>query len=416
MESTRRKPQAENLTPRRIAALKPGDEVWDTVVSGFHVRRGERRTTYWLRYRLHGAQRRYKLGAHPVLTLAKARKSAKDALEKVLKNEDPAGEREEARDSDLSFRAMAREVLDFKAAPDPRTGQPKTREATRKERERILAAELLPAWGKRPASSITRRDVILLLDRVALRGNTMRNRTLALIQMLYTVALRERSFPGVESHPAIGIKKLEEGDRKRYLSRDEMRTLWRALDVENPTTRNAVRMIFLTAQRVASVVSMRWKDVDDADVWRIPRENFKGDREHWVPLSKEALAVLEAMRPLSGKDEYVFPGRADGEKPHLVSLNKALQRIVRNSGLPAFTLHDARRTFRTHATTAKKPAHPKDPTGLGIDPAHADALLGHKDQSLGATRYQGDVVSYRLAEKREAAEAWGAWVREAVEG
>lgn len=172
----------------------------------------------------------------------------------------------------------------------------------------------------------------------------------------------------------------------------------------------------LTAQRVGSVCAMRWTDIDDADVWRIPKAAFKGKREHWVPLSAEALAVLEEMRVLTGASEYVFPGRADGKKPHITSVNKALQRIRPRTEIPEWTIHDFRTTFRTHATRAEKPDHARDPAGLGVAPHVADAVLGHKEASLGFNRYTAEPERYLLAEKRDALRRWGAFVAAVVGG
>ena len=114
--------------------------------------------------------------------------------------------------------------------------------------------------------------------------------------------------------------------------------------------------------------------------------------------------------------EYVFPGRGDGQSPHINSWNAALRRIRERTGLPNWTLHDARTTFRTWATRPLDPADARDPAGCGAPPHVADACLGHADPSLGTRRYQGDKLTFLLAEKRQAMECWGRFVLEAVEG
>jgi integrase len=154
--------------------------------------------------------------------------------------------------------------------------------------------------------------------------------------------------------------------------------------------------------------------VDDADVWEIPAEVFKGKRPHLVPLATEALTVLE-MLPRAG--EYVFPSRADADAPHMSSTGPALRRIRKRTdkqGVSHWVAHDFRTTFRTHATRPDSPDHPRDPAGLGIAPEIADAVLGHKEQSIGFTHYTGEPERYRLAEKRDALRRWGAWVAEVV--
>ena len=395
--------------------MKPGDELWDTVIPALGVRAGTRRRTYFLRYRLGHAHRRYRLGHHPVVSLAKARQLARSALERVAQGEDPGGERQARRDLDGTFRAMAIAMLDAKSA--------RLRVATKNERERIIERELIPVWGNRPAGSINRADVVTLVDRIARRAPIMSNRVLEVIKVTYNDALHS-GWGNIEANPAALLKPrgAQSPSRRRFLGRDEIRTLWKTLDREPPVTAAAFRIVFLTAQRVGNVMSMRWADVDDTDVWTIPEESFKGRRLHLVPLNADALAVIESLRPISGQvDEdgkpaaYIFPSpRRDGKTPHMNSMNAALRRIRERSGLDHFTLHDARRTFRTHATRPVKPADRRDPAGLGAAPHVADAVLGHVDRSLGTQRYQGEPERYLLAEKREALERWGAYVRKAV--
>lgn len=400
------------LTPRGIAALKSAGvqtDFYDDVVPGLALRVGRGGTkTYFIRYRANGKHRRLKIGKHPTLSLADARARAREELAKAMAGEDPAGEKQVRRSHDVTFAALADEVLTEKAK--------RTREATRKERQRIVDTELLPHWGSRPVASITRRDVVQLVERIADRGApVMANRTLAAIKVLFNDGLK-RGFPTLEANPAHLVEPPgDEAGRGRYLDRDEIKNVWTATAWEAPLTRVLFRLTLLTAQRIGSVCAMRWDQIDDADVWRIPPESFKGRRPHLVPLSAEALDVLAELRPLTGGGEYVFPGRTDGKRPYITSVNKARTRIRERTNIPPWTPHDFRRTFRTWATRDEKPAHEKDPAGLGVAPYIADAVLGHREQTLGFNRYTGEPERYLLAEKREALRKWGAFVLAAVE-
>ncbi len=103
--------------------------------------------------------------------------------------------------------------------------------------------------------------------------------------------------------------------------------------------------------------------------------------------------------------------RAVTKKAHLANLSgKSLSRVRGNTPtIPHWTLHDFRATFRTHAVRAEEDG------GLGV-PAHvADAVLGHKEASLGFARYTGDRDRYMLSEKRDALRKWGEFVKAAVE-
>jgi integrase len=399
------------LTPRGVAALttdKAQEEFFDELVPGLALRVGKGGTkTYIVRYRANGKHRRLTLGKHPNLTLANARAKAKAKLAAAQDGEDPAQERAIRRSKDATFGALADEVLEAKAAT--------TREATQRERRRVVDTELLPHWKDRPAASITRREVKTLVERIGRRAPVQANRVLAVIKVLFNEGL-EREFPGLEANPAARIKPSDENGRGRYLDRDEIKAVWAATAWEAPVTRALFRMALLTAARIGSVCRMRWADIDDADVWRIPAADFKGKREHWVPLSPEALAVLEELRALTGGMDYVFPGRGDGKHPHIVSTTNALKRVRDRSKLPPWTVHDFRATFRTHATRAAKPKDKRDPAGCGVAPHIADATLGHREASLGFDRYTSEPERYLLAEKRDALARWGRFVAAAVKG
>lgn len=390
------------LTERGVAALSATGsriEVWDELLPHFGVRVSERGVkVFVVRYRANGAYRRMNLGRYPVLTLSKARERARKVLADAAAGADPALERLVRRSTDTTFGALATEVL----AAKRRT----TRERTAAERERLLRVELMPHWKNRPASSITRREVQLLVEKIAERAPILANRTLEVVNIVYNEGLR-RGFPTVEANPAHLIRPpgVENG-RRRFLSRDEIRVVWNTVETEFIVTRGLFRFALLTAQRAGAVLALRWTDIDGANVWRTPALVFKGKRDQLVPLSAEALAVLELVRPLSGDGDYVFPGRDGGRR---ANINNALQRVCRNSKLPGWTVHDFRTTFRTHAVRATEDG------GLVVAPNVADAVLGHKEASLGFDRYTGEPERYLLAEKRDALAKWGAFVAEAVQ-
>lgn len=395
------------LTARGVEALNTDqdrEEHWDTVTPGLLLRVSGRtgRKSWHVRYRVNGTRRRQKLGVFPRMKLAEAREAARGALRAADAGEDPAKERQDRKAGRYTFEALAEEVLEARAL--------RTRESTQAERARLLGKELLPAWADRDASSITRREVVHLVEAVARRGApVVANRTLALIRLIYNDALR-RGFPGVEANPAHLVEPPgEEEGRDRYLTRKGIRAVWEATEEETVTTRGAFRLALLTGQRIGSVCAMRWDGIR-GDLWTIPPEHFKGGRTHLVPLSDEALQVVGRLRDLRSSDEWVFPSRAGAKRPYVTNLSSsALSRVRDRTDVPHWTLHDLRTTLRTHATRAEADG------GLGLPGHVADAVLGHREQSLGFTRYTGDRERYLLHEKRSALRVWGRFVRDAVE-
>jgi len=402
------------LTAKGVEALTteaPQADFWDILTPGLVLRVSGTtgRKTWAVRYSATNGtggprKRRLKLGEYPHLSLADARDRAREALARADAGEDPAQAREDLKQGATTFEALAREVLEARAG--------KTRDKTRRNREGMLRRHVLPAWGSREASSITRREVVLLVEKIAREGApVVANRTLSLVRLIFNDGIR-RGFPGIETNPAHLVEPpTEEKGRDRFLAREELPAVWKGIEKERDLqTRVAYQVALLTAQRIGSVQKMRWDTIRDG-AWRIPSEDFKGKRPHLVPLSEEALAALEELRPYQEEGErYVFPSRAGSKLPHVQNLAKALGRIRDRSGIPHWTAHDFRTTFRTWATRARRDG------GLGILPPIADAVLGHAEPSLGFSRYTGDQERYLLTEKREALEAWGTFVMTAVEG
>jgi integrase len=385
-------------------AVLPGQmqtEYWDTIVPGLALRVGMGGTrTYFVRYRFGGKNRRLKLGTHPNLTLADARDRARKKLAEVQGGGDPAQQKADRRVGHGTFRALADEVLAARKA--------RTRPKTQRQREQLLEKHVLPAWGEREAASITRREVVLLVERIAASTPIQANRILAIIRLLFNDGLR-RGFPGLDASPAHMVAPPgEESGRDRYLTAAEIRKVWQATEHEPLWSRAVVRLAFLTAQRVGSILALQWQLVD-RDLWTIPAKDFKGKRTHLVPLSAEALAILESLRrPAPADETWVFPSRAGTQSGHVTNVSKPLERTRTLAGIPHWVLHDSRTTFRTWATRGAEDG------GLGVLPHVADAVLGHAESSLGWSRYQGDRDRYLLAEKRAALKAWGAWVAAAA--
>ncbi len=392
------------LTAKGVAALTADGtdrvEVWDELLPGLGLRvSGTTGRKVWVvRYRANGQHRRLKIGTYPAVSLAKAREQARDVMAKASAGEDPSLERRERKGTGRSFGAMAHEVLAAKEAT--------LRAVTLRDYRRQLKANLLPEWQDRPAGSVTRREVVQLVERIADRAPIGGNRTLALVRLLYNEALR-RDFPGVEHNPAHMVRPPRpEGRRDRFLSRDEIRAVWVATEPEAPVMRSLFRVALLTGQRIGNVAAMRWDAIVD-DLWRIRAEEFKGRRPHLVPLSVGVLGAIEGLRGLD--PDVVFLGPVHGKRAHVVTTSRALRRIRERTNLPHWTAHDFRTTLRTHATRAKEDG------GLGVAPNVADAVLGHAENTLGWSRYQGDRDRYLLHEKRAALEYWGRFVLEAVE-
>ncbi|MGE0255599.1 MAG: tyrosine-type recombinase/integrase [Alphaproteobacteria bacterium] len=152
----------------------------------------------------------------------------------------------------------------------------------------------------------------------------------------------------------------------------------------------ALEFTILTAARTGEVIGARWPEIDQANnVWTIPPARTKAGREHRIPLSRQALAVLHRMAPLRRDDGYVFPGRDKGRPLSNMAMLVLLERMKRND----LTVHGFRSTFRDW--TAERTNFPQHV---------AEMALGHSiPDAVEAAYRRGEL----LQKRQQLAQGWG---------
>lgn len=276
--------------------------------------------------------------------------------------------------------------------------RPRKRSAA--EDERILRKDVFPAWGRRKAKDIARRDVIALLDKIVDRGSPISaNRTLAVIRRMFGWALSRDLVP---ASPCAAVKApAKESRRDRVLTTEEIARLWRALDEpEMPISlpiRLALKLQLVTAQRKGEVINAAWSESELAEgVWTIPAEKAKNGMPHRVPLSPLARAVLDAIpEPHS---QWLFPSPRGGGPIGGQSVDHAMHRNPEALGIGNITPHDLRRSAASHMTSVE------------ISRLVVSKILNHAEPGITAVY---DRHSYDR-EKRAALDAWGARLEEII--
>lgn len=390
--------QKGRFTDKSIQALKPKAarfEVWEG--GGFGVRISPRGGKSWIFvYHFDSRPRRMTLGEYPALGLADARVKLAEARKLLERGTDP-GEREVRQ---KQAERTAETVAELAEAYLDKWARPRKRSAA--EDERILKKDVLPAWGRRKAKDIARRDVIALLDGIVDRGSPIAaNRTLAVIRRMFGWALSRDLVPAT---PCAAVKApAKESRRDRVLSAEEIARLWRALD--DPATpisrpiRLALKLQLVTAQRKGEVINAEWSEFDLSEgVWTIPGAKAKNGMPHRVPLAPLARAVLaEIPKTHSG---WLFPS-ARGEGPvGGQSVDHAMHRNRDTLGIGEATPHDLRRTAASHMTS------------IGIGRLVVSKVLNHAEPGVTAVY---DRHSYDF-EKRAALDAWGRRLEEIIGG
>ena len=374
---------------RNLKTEKKQEDFWEEKFPGtFGVRVTDRGSkTFILRYRFGGRRRRLTLGRYQVLSLATARRMALDLLGEANEGEDPSEKRQQEKNAG-TFEELAQLYLEMHARPHKKP-------ASIKEDTRILNAYLLPAWGRRKFQSITRSDVIRLLDEIKFKRGApvMANRVKALASTIFNFAAKKALVPETFANPCTNVEQpTKEKSRDRVLSDDEIKALLKDLESRAEPTASIYRLVLLTGQRPGEVKAMRWCDIDGENIWTIPATETKNHREHKVPLSSHVVAVIERLRSLSGDSEFVFAAPSGG---HIKWLQKMSQRIQKNVGFN-FRPHDLRRTCATNLSK------------LGVDDVTIATILNHSWplRQMTAIYNRWD----RLPEMKRALERWGVQV------
>jgi integrase len=380
------------LTHRTVATLKAPEtgilDVWDANLVNFGVRMAASGLkTFFVRYRAAGARkrRRLKLGTFPSMSLRQARELARKKLSEAELGKDPAGKKAEERKAP-TFEGLAELYLD-KHAIHKRSGR---------EDKRIIQNELYPLWRRMHAKAIKRADVFELLDPIAERAPIMANRVLACARKVFNFGI-QRDLVQVNPCTLIPMPS-KERQRDRVLSDEEIRAVWRELDVERLPVSSVLRLRLLTAQRGGEVLTVRWPDLDfETAWWTIPSERSKNGLPHRVPLSAQSLRILEELHRQSEDPIWVFPSPRGGAP--MGDVHKAVYRIKDRTDI-AFVGHDLRRTAASHMTS------------MGISRLVVSRILNHAENDVTAVY---DRHSYD-PEKRQALELWGRRVEEIVTG
>ena len=389
-------PATKPLTKLLVERAAPGF-LWDSKVPGFAVRvLPSGRRTYIYQYRARGGQqRRTVLGVHGAITVDQARDMAADLYEAVRRGRDPVAERRQAavRASRDTIEAVVDEFM--QRHMEGRKRAPSYIADTRA----LFDNHVLPRWRRRDIRSITRRDVIELLDAIVDAGKPLAaNRTLAAVRKLFNWAI-PRGL--VDASPVAMIEPpTEETKRERTLAPDEIRAVWRAAGEIGYPFGSFFRLALVTGQRRDEVAQMRRPDIDEAErLWTLASDQTKPGRSHIVPLSPIAWDILVELRTSRvGQGPFIF-STTNGERPisgyskAKVRLDAIIDRIRTAEGLPALApwrIHDLRRTVGTGLGR------------LGVSRFIIGRVLNHADRTVTGIY---DRHEY-LTEKRHALNAW----------
>ena len=302
---------------------------------------------YWrFKYRFLSKQKTLALGVYPEVSLTSAREK-RDEARKVMGNGGDPGQVKKAQKQQAKLRAenafepIAREWIEQQCGrwtPD--------------HTERVLRSlerGVFPDLGPRPVAEINPPELLAVLRQIERRGALeMAGRTLQRCRAVFRYAIQTGRAERNPATDLVGVLKTRKVEHRLALGRAELPEFLAKLKTYDghPLTRLALRFMVMTFVRTGELRRARWEEFDiEGALWRIPAERMKMRAAHLVPLTPQALEVLEELRPYSGRYALVFPSQNDHEKP--MSENTLLYAFYRMGYHRKATVHGIRATAST---------------------------------------------------------------------
>ncbi|GAC1569573.1 MAG: site-specific integrase [Novosphingobium sp.] len=374
---------------------------WDLRLRGFGLRvtpKGVK--SYVLQYRVRGcAARRKTIGVHgSPWTPHTARIEAERLLEQVKHGIDPVENVREAkrREKVLNFSAYCDNFVELYL----RTHWSKTWP----EAMRVLENIAKPRWGKRGLNTLTRSDMVKLMDDYANRPG-MRKHTHSILRTLFNWAVDRGD---IEISPLAGMRAPRAvPSRQRVLSHEEVICLWRASEEVAWLWGPFVRLLLLTMQRRLEVAEMDWAEIDlNARSWTLPGKRAKNGQPHVVPLTRLTIRELEALGPRESGLVFSSTGRTpiSGISKAKTALDNSMRKFMRQraaergcdpDGVPweDWRLHDLRRTGTTNLQA------------LGVPIEVTESVLNHISGTRAGVAGVYNLYNY-FPEKQAALQSW----------
>jgi integrase len=343
-----------------------------------------------------GRDGRVALGRYPDVSLAAARSRADEMRREVAGGVNPVAvkRKDRAEAGSKTFQHLADRYMKEHALRHKRSADGD---------ERNLRKHILPKWGKRRYADIARADVIEIVEGLITDGkDTLANRVGALISKIFSFALDAGLLT---THPATRLgKRGVESQGSRVLSDDELPVFWNRI-VEAPVSRGAglaLRLQLVTALRPGEAAGLRRSELIEGKTGPailLPPERTKNRREHLLPLSPLAQAVIaDALKLTPEKAAHIFPSpQVEGAPIEGHALAVAMRRFGDALAGPKSwkaaypTPHDLRRTVRTRLAA------------LGVPRESCDAIMNHAPQDIGRKHYDRHDAE---GEKRLGLEQW----------
>lgn len=261
---------------------------------------------FWrLKYRFNGRESTLTIGSYPEITLAQARHARDEARIQLYNNIDPNAIKNEwlqQTDESTLFKSLAMEWMEDRKAV--------IKENTYLRDLSVFEKDLFPALGNLPINQIKGKDVLACAKKIEERGaQEMAKRSIPLAGRIFRFAIRKGM---IEHDPTPHLQEALKPRKVKHMARldiSEFPTFLERMDRYhgNLIIKSALQFMTITFVRTAELRLMEWEEIDfENQLWRIPAHKMKMALPHIIPLSKQAIEILELIRPITGIKQYVF--------------------------------------------------------------------------------------------------------------
>ncbi|HDF2343276.1 TPA: tyrosine-type recombinase/integrase [Morganella morganii] len=349
------------------------------------------------RYKFAGKRRAVLIGSYIDLSLAKARELTKELSARVSLGYDVAAEKQERKAeavAKIEAEKNAIRVCDLAAEYFERQILPRWKHPDILRRR--IDKDINPRIGDMKLEDVKPRHIDDMLKGIVDRGApTIATDVLRWVRRMFDYAIKRQM---IEINPCSAFEVADAGgkevSRDRWLTREELILVLRAFRTSSISRQNEISFKILLALclRKMELCAARWEEFDiDNAVWHFPAERSKNGDAVDIPLCPKVIEWFAELKSMSCGSQYVLPARKMQSRmiPHIqestlpVALSKVRHALP--ADMPNFTIHDFRRTARTHLAA------------LGVDPFVAERCLNHRIKGVEGIYNRHDYFDERRA-------------------
>mgnify|MGYP000382501557 CR=1 FL=1 len=307
------------LTATQIKNAKPGEKPYKlSDGQGLYLLIHPNGGKYWrYDYRFATKRKTLSLGTYPEVSLKSARDKHFEARQEISSGSDPGRKRKLAKRSHLvassnTFQAIAEEWFAARMLDK----SPKHIQRTK----RALEHDLYPFVGNLPLTDIEASDLLEALRKIEARGTVeTAKRTKQTASQIFRYAIQTGRATRDPAQDLTGaLKSVKKKHITAITNPTDAGKLMAAINgyTGTPVVVAALKISALLFQRPGEIRHMEWSEINWTDErWEIPAEKMKMKLPHIVPLSRQALAILNQLQPLTGTGKYVFPSQRGPSRP-----------------------------------------------------------------------------------------------------